>query len=196
MQSSCEGERGFELIRSLEPMSSTIILWISSGAGVLRPGSLSSALSASMSIFPGGVSTDSDPGWDGHRMTVRLASTVTVKGSQNEGRAYSQTGRGQGEVSEPSTRDSRTLSPFSSRIGPDPQATAWTSKQSGKSWKLYAFPKGPSATQSHYAREPETARTFTHHSHCGRGRPPQITPPNSDTSKELFSKARPRLLPL
>lgn len=79
----------------------------------------------------------------GHRMTVTLASTVTVKGSQNEGWACPQTGRGQGEVSDSSTRDSRTLSPFSSRIGPDPQAIAWTSKQSGKSWQILCLPQGP-----------------------------------------------------
>lgn len=62
--------------------------------------------------------------------------------------------------------------------------------------KFYGFPYVLSATKSHYFAETDSSGLHSP-SNCGGGQPlPQGTPPNADTSEQLFSEARPRLLPV
>lgn len=63
---------------------------------------------------------------------------------------------------------------------------------------FYGFPGVLSATQSHCFMETEAALAFAPHSNCGGDRPllPRVTPPKADTSEQLSSEARPRLLPV
>lgn len=124
-----------------------------------------------------------------------------VKGRQNGERACSQTGRGPWKsVAQGPEAEQSPVIPFIQRQN-------WT-RATGHSWNLQtvwqilthfmASPMVLSTTQSHDFMETEAALAFTPHSNCGGDQPllPQVTPPKADTSEQLFSEARPRLLPV